>query len=241
MAVAGVILIARSIKLLTKFQAAREIPARFIERNVRLRGKVHSITEKGIEVEHVPIYLPVLSTLLEPCVLTTNFGVELTPEGQIWLQNTLAPTQVVWLKIIEISSSFQQGSMWGHCMNEEVLKLGLARSVPIVGVQPESRLYWRLHKRLHRAELKAEKKGRGFWKEESPWERTLKAWWELTHTEELLGPFLSQTAGTTARFIPHRCHGCLVCDEPLLLLVVKRSEFSEDHRTPKNCNCNSCK
>lgn len=49
---------------LTKFQAAREIPALFIERNVRLRGKVHSITEKGIEVEHVPIYLPVLSTLL---------------------------------------------------------------------------------------------------------------------------------------------------------------------------------
>lgn len=78
-------------------------------------------------------------------------------------------------KIIEISSSFQQGSMWGHCMNEEVLKLGLARTAPIVGVQPESRLYWRLHKRLHRAELKAEKKGRGFWKEESPWERTFKA------------------------------------------------------------------
>ncbi|XP_011480777.1 protein C3orf33 homolog isoform X4 [Oryzias latipes] len=166
LAVAGVILIARSIKLLTKFQAAREIPALFIERNVRLRGKVHSITEKGIEVEHVPIYLPVLSTLLSKRDVSTSTmlvhlaGVELTPEGQIWLQNTLAPTQ---------------GSMWGHCMNEEVLKLGLARTAPIVGVQPESRLYWRLHKRLHRAELKAEKKGRGFWKEESPWERTFKA------------------------------------------------------------------
>uniref|UniRef100_A0A3P9KCI5 Chromosome 3 open reading frame 33 n=1 Tax=Oryzias latipes TaxID=8090 RepID=A0A3P9KCI5_ORYLA len=189
LAVAGVILIARSIKLLTKFQAAREIPARFIERNVRLRGKVHSITEKGIEVEHVPIYLPVLSTLLSKQDVSTSTmlvhlaGVELTPEGQIWLQNTLAPTQVVWLKLISrkdntlncLVSHNRQGSMWGHCMNEEVLKLGLARTAPIVGVQPESRLYWRLHKRLHRAELKAEKKGRGFWKEESPWERTLKA------------------------------------------------------------------
>uniref|UniRef100_H2LLK2 Chromosome 3 open reading frame 33 n=1 Tax=Oryzias latipes TaxID=8090 RepID=H2LLK2_ORYLA len=185
MAVAGVILIARSIKLLTKFQAAREIPALFIERNVRLRGKVHSITEKGIEVEHVPIYLPLSlfsSDVSTSTMLVHLAGVELTPEGQIWLQNTLAPTQVVWLKLISREDnalnclvSHNRGSMWGHCMNEEVLKLGLARTAPIVGVQPESRLYWRLHKRLHRAELKAEKKGRGFWKEESPWERTFKA------------------------------------------------------------------
>lgn len=49
---------------ITKFQTASEIPARFIEKNVSLRGKVHSITERGLEVEHVPIYLPVLSPLL---------------------------------------------------------------------------------------------------------------------------------------------------------------------------------
>uniref|UniRef100_A0A672FVM3 Uncharacterized protein n=1 Tax=Salarias fasciatus TaxID=181472 RepID=A0A672FVM3_SALFA len=47
LAVAGVIVIARSIRLITKFRAASEIPARFIERNVSLRGKVHSITEKA--------------------------------------------------------------------------------------------------------------------------------------------------------------------------------------------------
>ncbi|XP_024132524.1 protein C3orf33 homolog isoform X3 [Oryzias melastigma] len=190
LAVAGVIVIARSIKLLTKFQAAREIPARFIERNVSLRGKVHSITEKGIEVEHVPIYLPVLSTLLSKhrdvstsTMLVHLAGVELTPEGQTWLQNTLAPAQVVWLKLISrednalhcLVSHSRQGSMWGHCMNEEVLKLGLARTAPIVGVLPDTPLYWRLHKRLHKAELKAEKKGRGFWREESLWERTSKA------------------------------------------------------------------
>lgn len=49
---------------ITRFQAASEIPARFIERNVSLRGKVHSVTERGLEVEHVPIHLPVLSRLL---------------------------------------------------------------------------------------------------------------------------------------------------------------------------------
>lgn len=60
-------------------------------------------------------------------------------------------------------------------MNEEVLRLGLARTAPVVGVLPDSRLYWRLHRRLHRAEVKAERKGRGMWKEDTLWERTSKA------------------------------------------------------------------
>lgn len=65
--------------------------------------------------------------------------------------------------------------MWSHCLNEEVLKLGLARTAPIVGLLPGSRLYWRLHKRLHRAEVRAERKGRGLWKQDSLLERAWKA------------------------------------------------------------------
>lgn len=65
--------------------------------------------------------------------------------------------------------------MWSYCMNEEVLRLGLARTAPVVGVLPDSRLYWRLHKRLHRAEVKAERKGLGLWKQDSLWERASKA------------------------------------------------------------------
>lgn len=65
--------------------------------------------------------------------------------------------------------------MWSHCLNEEVLKLGLARTAPIVGLLPDSRLYWRLHKRLHRAEVRAERKGRGLWKQDSLLEWAWKA------------------------------------------------------------------
>lgn len=61
--------------------------------------------------------------------------------------------------------------MWSYCVNEEVLRLGLARTAPVVGVLPDSRLYWRLHKRLHRAEVRAERKGRGLWKRDGLWER----------------------------------------------------------------------
>ncbi|XP_060929579.1 protein C3orf33 homolog [Limanda limanda] len=188
LAIAGVLIIARNIKLITKFQAASEIPALFIERNVSLRGKVHSITEKGLEVEHVPIHLPVLSTLLNKHkgasrspLLVHLAGVELTPEGRDWLQKNLAPAQTVWLKLISREDdtlhclvSQSRGSLWSYWVNEEVLKLGLARRGPIA-VRPDSRLHWRLHKRLHRAEIKAEKKGRGFWKEDSRWERASKA------------------------------------------------------------------
>uniref|UniRef100_A0A3B3UG66 TNase-like domain-containing protein n=1 Tax=Poecilia latipinna TaxID=48699 RepID=A0A3B3UG66_9TELE len=190
LAVAGVIVIARSIRI-TKFQAASEIPVRFIEGNVSLRGKVRSITERGIEVEHVPIYLPIISPNKQDYYASTSpllvhlAGVELTPEGKTWLQKNLVPPQTVWLKLISreddmlhclvLLPSVQQGSMWSYCMNEELLRLGLARRAPIAGLPPGSPLYWRLHRRLHRAEVKAEKKGRGLWKKEGLWERAAKA------------------------------------------------------------------
>uniref|UniRef100_A0A665UL20 TNase-like domain-containing protein n=1 Tax=Echeneis naucrates TaxID=173247 RepID=A0A665UL20_ECHNA len=188
LAIAGLLLIARSIKLITKFKSASEIPPRFIERNVSLRGRVHSITEKGLEVEHIPIHLPVISSLLfnhkdasmSP-LLVHLAGVELTAEGRAWLQKNLVPAQTVWLKLISRENdilhclvSQSRGSIWTYCMNEEVLMLGLARTAPIT-VLPSSRFYWRLHKRLHRAEVKAVRKGRGLWKEDSLWERASKA------------------------------------------------------------------
>uniref|UniRef100_A0A3B4ZDY0 TNase-like domain-containing protein n=1 Tax=Stegastes partitus TaxID=144197 RepID=A0A3B4ZDY0_9TELE len=196
LAIAGVIVI------MTKFTAACEIPARFIERNVSLRGKVHSITERGLEVEHVPIYLPVLSPLLSkhkdasPSLLLVHLaGVELTPEGRVWLQQKLPPAQTVWLKLLSREDDVLHCLV--YCLNDEVLRLGLARTAPVTGVLPGSRLYWRLHKRLHKAEVKAERKGRGLWKEDSLWERTSKAirdsWWVLTHTVKLLGPSLPET------------------------------------------------
>ncbi|XP_029922104.1 protein C3orf33 homolog isoform X2 [Myripristis murdjan] len=189
LALAGVIVIARSIRLMTKFKAASEIPARFIERNVSLRGKVHGVTEEGLSVEHVPIHVPGLSPLLSKhkgvCaspLLVHLAGVELTPEGRAWLEENLDPAQLVWLKLISREEdtlhclvSHSKGSMWSSCINEEVLWLGLARTAPISGVPPDSHLYWRLHKRLLKAEGKAERKGRGLWKEDSLWQRASKA------------------------------------------------------------------
>ncbi|XP_031651240.1 protein C3orf33 homolog isoform X3 [Oncorhynchus kisutch] len=176
---------------ITKFGLASEIPARFIEKNVSLRGRVQTITETGLEVEHIPIYIPVLSPLLAkgggrvyPLAVRLA-GVELTPEGRVWLEQHLSPAQTVWLKLVSREEetlhclvSVSRGSLRSLCLNEEVLRLGLARTVPVSGLHPQSHLYLRLHQRLLKAEVKAERKGRGMWKEDSLWERTSQAVWD---------------------------------------------------------------
>ncbi|KAF7698794.1 hypothetical protein HF521_003536 [Silurus meridionalis] len=152
LAVAGVIIIARSIRLTTKFGSPSEIPSRFIERNVSIRGKVRSVTERGLEVEHIPIHVPILSPLLTKRRVATPLhvrlaGVDLTPQGRV----LFCP----------------QGFLFNTCVNEEILRSGLGRTAPLHGLDPRSSLYWRLHSRLLKCELRAEKKGRGLWKQES--------------------------------------------------------------------------
>lgn len=183
LALAGVFVIARSIKLTSKFGGVSEIPAHFIRSNVSLRGRVRSISDRGVEVEHVPIVLPVVTRLRSKRVSSSSLtvrlaGVEPTPDGHMWLQAHLAPPQMVWLKLISREAniihclvSHSKGAFWSLCVNEELLRLGLARTVPLCGVAPDSRLHWRLHRRLLRAELKAEKKGRGLWQVPGLWER----------------------------------------------------------------------
>ncbi|XP_064883303.1 protein C3orf33 homolog [Oncorhynchus nerka] len=359
LAIAGVIVISRSIKLITRFGLASEIPARFIEKNVSLRGRVQTITETGLEVEHIPIYIPVLSPLLakgmedplpakgmenpllakgmedplltkgmedplpakgmedpllakgmedplpakgmedppltkgmedplltkgmvdpllakgmedplsakgmedhlpaksmeDPLLAFLGHRLDLCPQvyrldlcpqvyrldlcpqvyrldlcpqvyrldlcPQVFSPQVVVvcltwqvfspqvyrlPPQVVeshltlrgshlaarvnnclclWLKLVSREEetlhclvSVSRGSLRSLCLNEEVLRLGLARTVPVSGLHPQSHLYLRLHQRLLKAEVKAERKGRGMWKEDSLWERTSQAVWD---------------------------------------------------------------
>ncbi|KAJ7995375.1 hypothetical protein DPEC_G00243910 [Dallia pectoralis] len=185
LAIAGVVVISRSITLLTRFRTASEVPALFIEKHVVLRGRVHAVAEKDLKVEHVPIYVPLLSRFLDkrdggvsPLAVRLA-GVELTPQGKAWLEQHLNTAQMVWLKLISREDealhclvSVSRGQVRSLCVNEEVLRLGLARIVPVYGLQYDSRFQLQLHKRLLRAQVKAEQKRRGMWKEDSLWERT---------------------------------------------------------------------
>ncbi|TRY96338.1 hypothetical protein DNTS_021835 [Danionella cerebrum] len=182
---AGILTIARSIRLITRFTTASDIPSRFIEKNISIRGRLRNITEKGLKVEHIPIYSPLLSRLISKRQ-TLSFldvrlaGVDVTPEGHDWIAQQLKPDETLWFRLIARQNetlhclvSVNKGLFFNTCVNEELLRLGLARTSPLVGLDPHSRIYWRLHKRFLRAETTAEKRRKGIWKEESRWQRVM--------------------------------------------------------------------
>ncbi|XP_053930922.1 protein C3orf33 homolog [Cuculus canorus] len=182
-AVAAALLLARSIRMTTKFTSAVDIPVNFVEKNVKLRGKLHRVTEKGLEVEHIPISVPFITSILrrwqsEGLLLVRLAGVELAPTGVAWLKQELKPKQMMWFQllgreglVLECLVLVNKGRFLSVCLNEEILRQGLGRTARIEGLHHHSRLYWKLHKRLLQAELKALKKSKGIWKEESYSER----------------------------------------------------------------------
>lgn len=50
-----------SLSQTSKFTCASDIPVEFLRKNVKLRGRVHRVTEDGLEIEHIPIALPILA------------------------------------------------------------------------------------------------------------------------------------------------------------------------------------
>ncbi|KAM6389222.1 protein C3orf33 homolog isoform 1-T1 [Pluvialis apricaria] len=183
LAVAAVLVLARSVRMTTKFTSASDIPVGFVEKNVKLRGKLHQITEKGLEVEHIPISVPFITSLQRKwqskgLLLVRLAGVELAPSGMAWLQQELKPKEMIWFQLLgredlalECLVLVNKGRFLSVCLNEEILRQGLGRTARIEGLHHDSRLYWKLHKRLLRAELKALKKNKGIWREESYSER----------------------------------------------------------------------
>nr|KAF6477211.1 hypothetical protein HJG59_001869 [Molossus molossus] len=103
MAIAGIMLLLRSVRLTSKFTSSSAIPVEFIRKNVKLRGRLRRITENGLEIEHIPITLPIISSWRkEPCgvLLVKLAGVELTETGKMWLQKELKPSQLLWFQLL---------------------------------------------------------------------------------------------------------------------------------------------
>ncbi|CAO2612997.1 Protein C3orf33 homolog [Lemmus lemmus] len=177
MAIAGLALLMRSVRLTSKFTASSDIPVEFIRKKVKLRGRLHRITDCGLEIEHIPITLPFISSWKkEPCgvLLVKLAGVELTETGKVWLQKELKPSQLLWFQLLgkENSTLFcyllvNKGGYFNVNLNEEILRRGLGKTVLVEGLNYDSKAHWKIHRNLLKAELTAIKKGEGIWKEES--------------------------------------------------------------------------
>ncbi|XP_067851441.1 protein C3orf33 homolog isoform X2 [Heptranchias perlo] len=161
----------------TKFTCVTKIPDNFIAKSVKLRGRVHHVTENGLEVEHIPITLPVISSLQRKRqsnghLMVRLAGLEMTDEARTWLREQIKPSHIIWFQLLRRENSFidcivrlNKGGFFTVCLNEEILREGLGRAVTIEGLHSNPKLYWRLQTRLLKAELKAQKKGKGLWKE----------------------------------------------------------------------------
>ncbi|XP_040205159.1 protein C3orf33 homolog [Rana temporaria] len=179
LAVAGVILCARSIKLVTKFTNAKAIPDTFIKKNVKLRGKVISVKEHAIEIEHIPIRVPILTSLLKKwqghgSLLVRLAGVELTPSGKHWLLTNLQPSQPLWFQLLNREDStldcfifINRGRFFNECLNVLLLKEGLGRAAYIPNIHAERDHHWTFYKRLLQAEARAQKSRKGIWEQEN--------------------------------------------------------------------------
>ncbi|XP_041515272.1 protein C3orf33 homolog isoform X2 [Microtus oregoni] len=177
MAIAGIVLLMRSVRLTSKFTASSDIPVEFIRKKVKLRGRLHRITECGLEIEHIPITLPFISSWKkEPCgfLLVKLAGVELTETGKVWLQKELKPSQLLWFQLLGKENSalvcyllVNKGGYFNVNLNEEILRRGLGKTVLVKGLNYDSKTHWKIHRNLLKAELTAVKKGEGIWKEES--------------------------------------------------------------------------
>ncbi|KAK2492901.1 hypothetical protein MC885_015831 [Smutsia gigantea] len=177
MTIAGIMLLLRSVRMTSKFTSSSDIPLEFVRRNVKLRGRVRRITENGLEIEHIPITLPIISSWRkEPrgVLLVKLAGVELTESGKVWLQKELKPSQLLWFQLLgkENSALFcyllvNKGRYFNVNLNEEILRRGLGKTVLVKGLNYDSKIYWKIHRNLLKAELTALKKGEGIWKEES--------------------------------------------------------------------------
>lgn len=75
-------------------------------------------------------------------------------------------------------------------LNEEILRRGLGKTVLVKGLNYDSKIYWKIHRNLLKAELSALKKREGIWKEESQKESYLEkfkdSWREIWKKDSYL-------------------------------------------------------
>ncbi|XP_055970369.1 protein C3orf33 homolog [Sorex fumeus] len=173
---AGLLLLGRSLRLTSRFTRASDIPVEFLRKQVKLRGRVRRVTADGLEIEHIPVILPLLARWRrgEPAgtLQVRLAGVELTAAGHEWLQQELLPAQALWFQPLGTQGPallcfllVRKGRFFSVNLNEEVLRCGLGKAVPVDGLSHEDAAYWSVHRRLLRAELAAVRAGVGLWAE----------------------------------------------------------------------------
>lgn len=199
--VAGAIIFARSLRLFTKFEHARQIPDEFFRKHLQLRGKVAYLTADGrLRVTHVPIFRSPLSWIIrrkkEPVpddgdgeggkLSLSIAGVELTEAGKSWLRQQLL-WRPIWFTLVrrmneddiqaEVITKKSRFSR-KYSINRELIRRGMG-SVPRVDdfshdiALKTNAEYSRLINELIISEKYADRRGVGMWRRRTALEALL--------------------------------------------------------------------
>ncbi|ELU09889.1 hypothetical protein CAPTEDRAFT_207678 [Capitella teleta] len=183
LAVIGIVILARNVRLTAKFGQISEIPDHFIAKHVTLQGKVQHIDPTGVlMVDHSPLYRPKLlhSTTSASSWLPIQIAsVDIHESGLEWLQNNVCGKHI-WFQLLAVNSqqcaecrvSMKKGMFTKICVNKEIVRLGcgVLQPLPPGGCENEA-IYDKLQRTLMTSQLRAEKRKLGLWKEPTYRER----------------------------------------------------------------------
>ncbi|XP_002737536.1 protein C3orf33 homolog [Saccoglossus kowalevskii] len=183
-ALIGVGYIIKSTRPFSKFRHVRGIPKEFIKKNVRLRGYVKSVTNEHLNVEHIPIievkrfrWMGAVTKQDSECLLPVKIGgVELL-EGAVPFLQLNAEKKHIWFVLLKLNTegsvdcavTVSKGWFRRININEAIVKEGLGKATPIEGITKHKR-YLKLSQKLIKAEISAERKGKGIWTKPPRWE-----------------------------------------------------------------------
>ncbi|XP_032230459.2 protein C3orf33 [Nematostella vectensis] len=192
----GIVIIIRRAYVLNWFKSVNSIPDEFIRKGIYLRGEVRGINEDNtLLVSHLPIlktpsYKRELSKLSDTTttkrvegLLPVNIaGIQYREGGNVWLKEYLNGTHVrfvplrktpcqqlvciVHVKKIHRMLQIKEGMCGKYCVNEELVRQGLAVTARCKELE-NHKLYQGLFTRLLKAEVRAEKTGKGVWEKPS--------------------------------------------------------------------------
>jgi len=186
----GAVVLARSLRLFSKFEHARQIPEEFFRKHIQLRGKVAYMTADGrLRVSHSPIFRSPFAWIRrrkEPDAAPddeggklslTVAGVDITEQGKTWLRQQLL-WRPVWFTLIrrlneddiQVEVLTKKGRFSRkYSINRELIRRGLACVPTLDDYTHDFALktnaeYSRLINELIISEKYADRRGVGMWR-----------------------------------------------------------------------------
>ncbi|XP_070560418.1 protein C3orf33 homolog isoform X2 [Ptychodera flava] len=170
----------------SKFHYVKQIPAEFISKSLQLNGRVRSVKNGCLKVEHIPI-IDIQSISWIGSVIRQDSngvlpvyigGVELEDSAQEFITSHVDKKSVRFrlLRVnedggIDCIVTSRKGLMSRKNINEMIVREGHGRAIHIQELA-RNKTFLKLSQKLIKAEMYAEKKGKGMWIKPTRWQRT---------------------------------------------------------------------